>query len=700
MIIQRKDDMMMIRSQIDKIENAFNDIADTQDVIKTDGDIISYILENCEIEASPNNSFFFSISGENIMQEIIVSRALKYNADLLKSGLKDGEDCLAYTGRYDFSHTCPDFAAILALGFTGLKSRVTEYSEKYGNTPEKKRFYNNLIKVYDSVFCFLDRTISFAKDHGFDRIADGLESIKKNPPQNLFEAMQTMIVYYALQHTVEGTYVRTLGRLDKLLFTYYQKEKYREYADQLIDEFFQSIDTLKAPANIPLALGGTDINGNSSVNELTYKLLKSYHTVYTSNTKLHLMCSENTPDDLLGLAMDGVRKNKNSIVFIGDQTVIHALTKIGDQFEDAADYHIVGCYECGAFGELTCSCNGRVNIPKAIEVSLNNGIDMLTGMKIGVDCNTNPKTFDEFLSNFETQLRYFSKCAIAAVDCFEKHYSKIHSSPVFTSTFDFALKKGGDIYCDHTAKYNNSSINALGLGTAVDSLAAIKKLVYDDKTLTISELAEILKNNWKDHEELRLLVKNRFPKFGTADQSVDSYARKIISVLSDEIDNHPNRKGGIYRLGTFSIDWRWEFGKNTAASADGRLSGETISQNTSATFGADKLGATAHLISVAGIGNLDTPNGSICDIDLHFSAVEGENGLNALVSALKSYYKLGGYAVHFNILNAETLKKAKMNLFEYPNLQVRLCEWNVLFSSLSDQEKEEFIARADRGENL
>ena len=137
-------------------------------------------------------------------------------------------------------------------------------------------------------------------------------------------------------------------------------------------------------------------------------------------------------------------------------------------------------------------------------------------------------------------------------------------------------------------------------------------------------------------------------------------------------------------------------GKKTAASADGRLSGETLSQNTSASFGADKEGATAHLISASRLDTSKTPNGAIVDIDLHASAVRGENGINALVTSLKTYFELGGFAVHYNVLDTNVLMDARQNPEKYPTLQVRLCGWNVLFSSLSKTEQDEFIARSMR----
>jgi formate C-acetyltransferase len=162
------------------------------------------------------------------------------------------------------------------------------------------------------------------------------------------------------------------------------------------------------------------------------------------------------------------------------------------------------------------------------------------------------------------------------------------------------------------------------------------------------------------------------------------------------VSGRPNQKGGVWRLGLFSINWRHKFGEKTAASADGRLAGETVSQNSSATFGADINGTTAHLRSVAALDASRTPNGTIVDLDLHHSAVVGDDGLDAMLGALRSYFALGGFAVHYNVLNSEVLKRAKDKPEDYPNLQVRLCGWNVKFSSLSEKEQNEIIKRADR----
>jgi formate C-acetyltransferase len=172
---------------------------------------------------------------------------------------------------------------------------------------------------------------------------------------------------------------------------------------------------------------------------------------------------------------------------------------------------------------------------------------------------------------------------------------------------------------------------------------------------------------------------------------VDELARRVVDLLVQRVSGRPNKRGGVWRLGLFSINWRHEFGKKTGASANGRRNGETLSQNTGATFGADRNGITAHLRSVASLDTASTPNGAIVDLDLHKSAAE----LPHLTATLRTFFRLGGFGVHYNVLDKDTLLDAKEHPERYPTLQVRLCGWNALFAKLSEKEQDEFISRAE-----
>lgn len=665
------------------------------DVLEPDCKNIVYLLDNCEITVPEKNRFFINVNCDGIQTQVIYKRMELFDYEIAGSGLSAGNEALAYTGTYDFSHTTAEWESVISLGIFGLRKRISEYAEKNRNDSKKQRFYNEISKVYDAALRFMKRASELAEKNGKHEMSKGIANLTENAPANLFEAMQTTVIYYVLQHMFEGTYLRTLGRLDTLFYPYYKKES-EEAAKKMVLDYLKEIDTLKAPSNIPFAIGGRDKEGNSLINELSYVFLETYKAAATNNTKFHILCEENTPTDIIESAFEGIREGNNSIVFMSDKKITESLEKLGIEHDDAINYHVVGCYECGGEGELTSSCNARVNLPMALELTLNNGKTFLGEKTAGLENNRVFETFDELYKEFARQLDYMCGCAMKMTDLCEKHYRQVHSAPFLSGVYISALEKGGDLYCDYAAKYNDSSVNGIGLATAVDSLAAIKKLVYEDKTMSLDNLTAILKSDWRNRETLRLTVKHKFLKFGLNEKVTNEMAKNIADVMYRAIGGKPNVKGGVYRLGLFSIDWRWEFGSKTGASADGRHAGETLSQNTSATFGADRNGATAHMLSVAAIDASQTPNGTIADIDLHSSAVKGRNGIKALTATLKTYFELGGFAVHYNVLDTEILKDAKRNPEKYPNLQVRLCGWNVLFSSLSEKEKDEFIARSSK----
>lgn len=676
-------DMMKHIEQIIKTENREN-------VFYSDVKILKFLFDNCEIVFPNENRFFGRVNFETIAQIVIWHRTRAAVKELSESEFAKGHSALAYTGTWDFSHTTPEWDTLLDGGFVGIVERILEYKTK---NPEKADFYNALLELWESIFGFLKRSATVAKNCGKEEIANGLLALTERAPNSLYEVMQLTIVYYIMQHIFEGTFLRTLGRLDSLFYPFFKKET-EENAKVLMFDYFKEIDTLKAPSNIPFAIGGTDKEGNSLINPLSYLILETYRKAGTNNTKFHILCAKNTPKDIIKQGLDAVREGNNSIVFMGDETLINCLKKHGIEHNDAVDYHVVGCYEVGARGELASTTNGRVNMPKALEYALTGGVDLYTNEQVGLKNNKVFNSYEELYDETLRQLEYLCRCSMLSTDIFEKNYCHIHSSPILSSTYLSALEKGGDLYCEYTAKYPNSSVNAMGLATLTDSLVAVKRLCFEDKTLTLEELINILKNDWEGNEQLRLFVKNRFEKFGTANPKVDAIAQDLVKALEKFISGKPNSKGGIWKLGMFSLNWRWEFGAKTAATPNGRKKGETISQNASATFGCDKNGATAHLLSIASLDGTAAPGGIIADIDLHSSAVEGENGAATFYAALMTFLENGGFGVHYNVLNTEVLKEARNNPDAYPNLQVRLCGWNVLFNTLSDKEKDEYIERS------
>jgi len=646
-------------------------------------------MENCEFSFPENKRYFPALNYETSIPK---ERFDHVKAKPAYQELLPGKEAYAYSGNSDFSHTNPDWEEIEKLGLPGLKKRIEFFKSQ---NPDRQAFYDALLEIYDAIFAFIKRAAKEAECAGKHEMAQNLLAQLNHAPETLYQAIQLNMICYVLQMNFDGSLVRALGRIDSMMEPY-KNDLSKEEICSLYRDWFLEMESFKVAANIPFAIGGTDLSGNEQTNDFSMLILNVFGELVVPHVKAHLLISKKTPDAFIRRAMELIRENRNSIVFMSDETVINSLIRLGEPIEDARHYAIVGCYEAGGYQEITSTCNGIVNLAKAVEYTMTGGFDLFTNTQICTISDTKDySNFADFMNQYLQYVKEFCACSIQMTDLFEEDYDLIHGSPIFSSFYSSALEKGKDIYSEYGAKYNNSSINGIALGTAVDALVSIKKLVYEEKKLSLSDFVQILKDDWANNEVLRLYARNRLPKFGQGNPEADSIARQIMDTLYESVNGVPNKKGGIYRLGTFSIDWRWEWGEHTAASADGRRRGETLSQNTAATFGQAKQGATAHLSSVASLGLDRTPNGSIVDVDFHSSAVSGENGLNAMVSSVKTYFGQGGFAVHYNVLNGDVLRAAKKDPAKYPDLQVRLCGWNVLFNSLSEKEKDDFIFRSE-----
>lgn len=671
--------------------------------VQNDADIICMILDSTDPFYEDHEKICGRFPHENMMLRMTWRRI----------GLRDGEfhrapkitkhqngcDTLAYDGWCDYGHTSPGWDDLLSFGFVGILARLEERCARDGVTEEQRDFYTAGIKVWSAALEYMKKSANIAEKLGKQSIADTLRALTHRAPESLWEAITTVVQYYDMQQMVESTPVRALGKLDHLLYPFYKKDIEsgritKKDAADMTDCLLLKLEDYKVPANIAFAIGGTRYDGTNYVNEYSYILLDRLVEMNLPHVKVHFLYGRGLPEDFMRIVFEGIRKGSNSFVFISDKATKAALEGIGISKEDADYYTVIGCYETAGFGEVPCTCAGRINLAKAVELTLTGGYDILTGKQVDSLQNCDFADFEEF---YEAYLRRLDECCGAVFDLLDTRESmmgELHTAPFYSATMRTAVERGKDVYSSG-GKYCNTSINALGVATAADSIAAIKKLVFDDKKMTLAEFVELLKNNWAGQELTRQRIKKTYPKYGMGDSETDGFARASLERLAKNINGRPNAKGGVYRLGAFTVDWRFAFGEKTAASADGRLARETISKNLCATLGCDREGATAHILSAAKLGGEITPNGSVVDIALHYSAVRGENGYLALRSSLDAFVDAGGASIQYNVLNAETLRDAQKNPEKYPNLQVRVCGWNATFISLTEKEQNEFIEQAE-----
>lgn len=678
--------------------------------VQRKADILSLILEKAKIEICPFGWFADKVEHGGITYDIRNEWIKKLNKDQLKPILDANADAMndkAYCASYDFGHTCPDWESILSLGIPGIITRLENCEQalkKKGElTSKKAEFYATTKQVYRSLTVFLLRLSEKADSlksayPKMGLVASSLYDLTISAPKDILEAMQIISVFFFFQTWVEGAQVRSLGRLDRALTPFYEsdisgKRYTKEQIKELLKYFMFRFYAADIQANVPFALGGTDEQGNDTYGELSELILEAYDDLNVTSPKLHIRCTESTPPHILKKVIQMIKKGNSSFVFTNDSIVISALKALGETEKEARNYVMIGCYEPAALGkEVPCTCNGQINLAKTVEYAISGGTDLLSGKKNGSPTSI-PQSYDEFLSAVQTQIKYFCDKAIEVVNANEKYYMEMTPSPIFSGTMSECCERGTDAYAGG-AKYNNSSLCGMSVANAVDSVYTVKKLVFEDKDITINELAEALKANWQGYERLRLKIK-KLPKYGNNIPEIDSIAAELCNFTADCINLKPNGRGGVLRTGFFSIDWRLGFGQRTAATADGRGALEPLSKNLSATVGCDKAGVTG-LIASAGKFNFEKlADGAVLDIVVHPSAVRGEAGNNAMLALIKTYFQMGGMAIQFNVFDPSVLRKAQAEPQKYSTLQVRLCGWNVYFTDLSKTEQDEFIAQAE-----
>ncbi len=604
----------------------------------------------------------------------------------------------AYRGVGDFGHISPNSKRLVELGFAGLLSRIEEYSAKDGLTDKQKDFYESCKIVLNASITAAKRLADAVKPYNTDN-SKALINIAEGAPKNIYEAMQIIILYFFLHEYIAGARVRTLGRVDVMLYPFYENDiKNGAFTKAEIKEmlkfFLHKFWAAKVPFDLPFCLSGMDNNGNDVTNELTYLIVEAYNELDIHSPKIHIRVSDKTPAKFIKLVLSCIRGGNSSFVFINDAVTIKALKKIGLSEEDAKNYVPIGCYEPAGWGnEIGCTGNAMINLPKAVEFVITNGRDLktneLTGIKTG-----KINSYEQFLSAVKAQIEHMTIRSIDYVKKLEKYYGVIYPDPILSAMYDDSAENGVDVY-EGGAKYNNSSLCFHCMASLVDEICAVKRLVFDNKTVSFDELCDILKNNWEGYEKLRLTVKNYPEKFGNSNPVADSLTKELSSFLAQLVNNVPNSRGGVFKCANFTIDQCFYIGEHTMATPDGRLAGEPLSKNFCATTGMDKNGITALINSVTQMDHSDYPNGSVLDIVLHPSAVQGDDGLDAFYGILMTYFAKGGMAMHGNVFNPEDLKAAQKNPEKYANLQVRVCGWNAYFVNLSKAEQDAFIKQAE-----
>jgi formate C-acetyltransferase len=369
----------------------------------------------------------------------------------------------------------------------------------------------------------------------------------------------------------------------------------------------------------------------------------------------------------------------------------------GKQVEDARNGGASGCVETGAFGKESYILTGYFNLVKILEITLNNGVDPRTGKKIGLSTGE-PVAFDSFdrlFDAFRRQLDCFVDLKIKGNDVIERLYAEHLPAPFLSLLIDDCIVKGKD-YNDGGARYNTNYVQGVGLGTATDCLTAIRFNVFDEKRVGMKELLGALKTNFDGCENLRQRLLNKTPKYGNDDDYADQVMKSIFDAYFDAIDGRPNTKGGHYRINLLPTTVHIYFGKVVGATPDGRKAGEPLSEGVSPVQGADRKGPTAVIKSVSKIDHVKT-GGTLLNQKFTPQLLADETGMNKFAQLIRTYFRLDGHHIQFNVVSSEMLRDAQKHPEKYRDLIVRVAGFSDYFVDLSVDLQNEIIKRTEHG---
>lgn len=612
----------------------------------------------------------------------------------------------------DRGHISLGWDIMLSEGLAGLLARVDAARKSLGSdaTDEQRDFYEAVEIVYSGAIELGHRFATLAEsmaadlqDHA-DRlqiIASTMRQVPAHRPRTFHEALQFLWLMHELVE-MEGERVRSMGQFDRTLYPYYRADiesgrLSREQAKELILFFwYKWYARTQGKANGKnFCFGGQHADGTEITNELTFLALDAYEQIRTPDPKLSVRLGPSAPDSLYRRVAELIRSGDHSFVLLNDPVAVAALVARGRSVEDARCYLPIGCYEPAVEGkEAGCTMNITVNLPKNLELALNDGKDPVSGAQLGPSTG-DPcgfKRFEDLWKAYVAQLSYFLERSRDCIGAAEREWAQINPSPLLAGTFESCIARGKDIG-QGGPTYNGVGFVGAGLANTADSLMAVKQVVFEEERLTMGELVSALAADFADQESLRQYLTNRVPKWGNNNDNADAMGALVAEHFCDTVHSFTNARGGPCAAALFTLEFALRGGTKTGALPDGRRAGESLAPGQGASYGRDGNGVTALLNSVVKLDGTKTPNGAVVDVTLHPSAVKGEDGLTKMVSLIKSYFARGGYGLQFNVFDTETLRDAQRYPERYASLQVRVTGWSVYFTSMNRLEQDQYIRR-------
>ena len=558
-----------------------------------------------------------------------------------------------------------------------------------------------------------------------EELAAICKRVPAHAPQTFHEALQ----YYWFVHVGVITELNPWdsfnpGRLDQHLFPFYKKETEagaltRERACELLQSFWIKFNNHPAPPKIGVTakesstytdfalinVGGLTPGGEDAVNELSYLILDVVEEMRMVQPSSMIQLSRKNPDSFITRAAHIVKTGFGQPSIFNTDAIVEELTRQGKSPEDARNGGASGCVEAGAFGTEAYWLTGYFNLAKVLEITLHNGTDPVTGRKIGLETG-NPvvfETFEDLMNAYLLQLKHFIDIKIKGNVIIEKLFMDHMPAPFLSILIDDCIASGKD-YNAGGARYNTSYIQGVGLGSLTDMLTAIKHFVFDGELNTenvgagrnkrFGELLEAMGANFDGYDDLRYRLIYETPKYGNDDDYADEQARRVFEMFFEAVDGRPTPRGGVFRINMLPTTSHVYFGSVIGATPDGRKARQPLSEGISPFQGADTKGPTAVLKSAAKIDHLKT-GGTLLNQKFTPQLLQDGKGIESLVHLVRSYFRMNGHHIQFNVVTAGTLRDAKRHPEKYRDLIVRVAGYSDYFNDLTEELQDEIIRRTE-----
>jgi len=630
----------------------------------------------------------------------------------------------------------PDFSKILTRGVKGIReeaqSKLAALTEPH-DIVYKRPFLEAVVTTCEAMTTWSKRYAALASEMAaneqdekrkkeLQQIAEICNWVPENPARTFHEALQAEWWGQIFNRIEQTSSAMGQGRMDQYLLPYYQKDiaegrLTKESATELLHclwlNMFQCVEIKLNPVTAAgtegfskfedVCLAGQTRDGHDATNELTYLILDSTRSLQVTVPEPCIRIHANTPDQLLHHVAEVIKDGKGFPKLLNDEMVIPFYLANGADLKEALDWNISGCCENRLPNrETNVTAGGGINFGSAVEMTFRNGkLKVLHDLQFGLQTG-DPRSwtsFEQVFNAFCKQLEHLGKHALVQQHVAMQIKPDYFAAPATSMLHDLAMKECRDLHTHgeyFEGGIDHSTFEAIGKATAIDSLAAVKHLIFDTKRLTWDQLLDAMENNWQGHEAIRQMCLNA-PKYGNGIDWVDNIGWEIDRFLLDFLNKHPKPHNQAFLLRQIPITFHVPLGKVTWATPNGRPASEYLSEGISASHGMDVKGPTVALTSMAHARNISyrEKGGELINLKFNPANVAGEDGTRRLMQVIRTWCSLKLWHVQFNIINKETLLAAQKEPDKYRNLIVRIAGYSAYFVDLSPMQQAEIIARTE-----